>query len=212
MSNQKPPDPGGGKSPNSFSNIGNISIVHNEMECNDNDDNNTKSNTQKTEEIYKNRYDNNYLHLYKAPFYVYIQHKEKNIGRLHPMAIGKLLYEQIKNPKNTIKEIIKMGSNRVKVVVRNMQEANNLVSNTKIRELGYIAYVPKHCTEIRGVVKRVYTSLTDTYLRENSESESGIKSCYRILRKVSENGEKITKPTGTVIMTFLVINYRNMFI
>lgn len=155
-------------------------------------------------ELFCNKYDFKYLHLYDAPHYVYIQHNDRNIGRLHPMAIGKLLYECVKNPKAIIKEITKLGVNRIKVTMTTISDINKLVENSFLKEKGYTVYVPKHLTERRGVIKGVYTAFSDEYLLEHMECKSKIKYCRRINKKLINNdGQVEYRATETVVLTFL---------
>lgn len=158
----------------------------------------------KNKELLSNKYNTKYLHLYDSPYYVYIEHSDKNIGRLHPMAIGKLLYEQIKNPKAVIKEISKLGSNRIKVTMTTVTDINRLVENPILKENGYLVYVPKHLTERRGVIKGVYTSFDDNYLLQNIECNSKILYCKRMNRKlINVDGQFEYIPTQTVVLSFL---------
>lgn len=155
-------------------------------------------------EPFCNKYEMKYLHLYDAPYYAYIQHNDQNIGRLHPMAIGKLLYEHIKNPKAVIQEITKLGANRIKVTMKTISDINNLIENPVLKENGYIVYVPRHLTERRGVIKGVYTFFSDEYLLDNMECSSKIKYCKRINRRtINSVGQVEYTPTETVVLTFL---------
>lgn len=220
MDGKEPPDPGGrGKK---YANIRNETLIYNDIdmrESNSNSiqanvstksnvlDNNVNKNMEHKKvsdnDIFKNKYDLKYVHLYDKPYYVYIQHKDKNIGNLHPMAIGKVLYENINLPKATIEDISKMGSNRIKVILKTISDINNLIANPVLNEQGYIIYVPRHLTQCRGVIRGVYSQLSEDYLLRNMESKSIVKHCKRMQRKIINNeGQVEIRPTETVVVTF----------
>lgn len=147
-----------------------------------------------------NTYDVKTVNLYEGPFYAYLESKNKNIGRLHPMAIGRILHEDLLL-KNSITEIKSIGRNRIKIEMRNILEINKLVNNPLLKNKDYVVYVPKHLTERRGVIKGVDTMLSETYLVQNIESDRPIIGCRRIFKKILENNESNLVPRETVVVT-----------
>ena len=77
---------------------------------------------------YSNTFNLEKQHLYnKTNIYVLIEKtNDENIGRLHPMKIGDLLHHRL-NLGDSITTIEKSGINRVKVGVKSVQIANNLI-------------------------------------------------------------------------------------
>lgn len=163
------------------------------------------TNAEKTmstdQSLFNNKYNLKLSHIYHAPYYVYVEHSEKNVGKLHPMALGKFLHIDL-NIKNDIIEISRMGINRVKIEMKSVNAINKLIENPMIKDKGYIAYVPRHLTERKGVIKGVCTSLEDNLLKSYIDSNVRIKHCKRAYRKVS-NSENIQQiPTQTIFITF----------
>lgn len=166
-----------------------------------NADKNVNSIKSPAKQFIENKYNLKLGHLYSAPYYAYIEHSDKNIGKLHPMALGKFLHIDL-NIKHEIVEITKVGLNRVKVELKSAKSVNNLIENPLIKAKGYVAYVPKHLTERRGVIRGVCTSLDDASLIDYIESFSVIKSVKRVYRKSNENAMDKLIPTQTVFLTF----------
>ncbi|KAK9707903.1 hypothetical protein QE152_g27540 [Popillia japonica] len=76
--------------------------------------NSIEVNSGEKELLIVNNFEFKFSYLYNGPYYAYIQHSSKNIGRLHEMAVGRLLHEEL-GIKSSIKEVSKAGYNRIKV-------------------------------------------------------------------------------------------------
>ncbi|KAK9753619.1 hypothetical protein QE152_g1885 [Popillia japonica] len=83
--------------------------------------NSTEVNSGEKELLIVNNFEFKFSHLYNGPYYSYIQHSSKNIGRLHEMAVGRLLHEEL-GIKSSIKEVSKAGYNRIKVEMKTLKD------------------------------------------------------------------------------------------
>ncbi|KAK9711647.1 hypothetical protein QE152_g25334 [Popillia japonica] len=151
------------------------------------------SNTQSvtmSEVLIENNFEHRFSHLYSGPYYAYIQHQSKNIGRLHEMAIGRLLHEEL-GLKTGIKEISRAGYSRIKIEMRTLKDVINLVNDSRLKEKKLHCYVPRHLTECRGVIKFVDTSFTEEELLQSIECEGMVKSVKRIHRRIVKEDKSV---------------------
>lgn len=155
-----------------------------------------------SDELIHNNYDLDHTHLYEAPYFAYIQHKQKNVGRLHEMVMGHILHYEL-GLKKSIKEISRAGVNRVKVEMFAVKDVIDLVNNPILKSKNLHCYVPKHLTERRGVIRYVDTSLSEDFLKQNIDSTCIVKQVRRVKKKVTkEDGTSVLTDRQTVVVTF----------
>lgn len=121
--------------------------------------------------------DNIYNNEDKGPIFGVILEKEN----INEMAIGKLL--QSLNIK-TIVDIVKVGRNRVKVNVKDKNEANKILTNLTITKIKLIkTFIPNNFVKTTGIVFNVPEDLTDEELICNSSTpgKTPIEKIERIL-------------------------------
>lgn len=148
-------------------------------------------------------FNNIYKSTDKGPFYVFVEHKDKSVGRLFPIRVG--YYLRLNNDyRKTILDIKTVGRNRVKVIVDNYKSANELINNDLLTKNNLIAYVPKFFTQKRGVIRMVDTFFSDEYLLNNIEADRKVVEVKRIVKKIiDEDGvEKVVK-RQVIIASFL---------
>ena len=156
---------------------------------------------------FENRNSARYGFTDSGPFHVFLESKEGNLGRLHPMSIGKLILLHHKEIDQNVIEINSVGRNRVKVIFRTFPAANKFLDSKILLEKGIDAYIPTFLIRRIGVVRNVDLSLTDADIVSMLNSDQSynvmVLSVKRFTRKVSNNGETpIYKNTGTVMVTF----------
>ncbi|XP_026471570.1 uncharacterized protein LOC113375838 [Ctenocephalides felis] len=105
-----------------------------------------------------------------GPFYIYVESLSKNIGRLHPMALGKLLHRSRSIPKEDFLEIIVIDNNKVKLVLRNGKTANSLLDDSFFADNKLKAYIPKYLLIREGIIFDVDINLTAEEILEEIES------------------------------------------
>lgn len=154
----------------------------------------------------ENRYDfnNRYRESDQGPYYVYMEHKNKNLGRLFPVKIGHFLQE-INDFKRDILDIKSVGIKRVKVMFNSHNVANLLIQHEVVIKNDLIAYIPKFYTQKRGVIKTVDTFFTEEYLKNAINSDIPVVEVKRMKRKninpQTNNIEYIDRQI--IIVTFL---------
>lgn len=159
-----------------------------------------KDTSQKKENQFFNLQNDKYYNLQNI--YVYIEKiNNQNIGRLHPMYVGHILHNKLKL-KNNVISVEKIGLNRVKVGVRNLKEANDLVKNSNLLAENLKAYIPNNLLYRKGLIRDVDTFFDDTYLKDNIVSNSNVLDVARLKRKVTTEDVIKFVPKQTVILTF----------
>lgn len=172
-------------------------------------DNGDKNNSKETASVSAgNFYDfeNRYRHTDKGPFYVYIEHKNKSLGRLFPVRIGHYILPN-KSIASNIIDIKSIGINRVKVILKTYIAANKLVTCDSIKNNNLVAYIPRFFTQKKGVIKMVDTYFSEEYLKSAIQSDIEVVSVKRMERRVvNDRGESSFVPRQVIIVTFLGSN------
>lgn len=133
--------------------------------------------------------------------HVYIESTNNdNLGRLHPLKIGHILHKQLKVPN--IVEIKSIGRNRIKVELRTLHDANNLVKHPNLISENLKAYIPNHLLETKGIIRGVDTQYDPEYLSENIECQSKVLNIKRLHRRVESDGKVEFKPKQMILVTF----------
>lgn len=167
---------------------------------------NTKDNNISDPEVKSKQYDleNKYRTTDNGPYYVMVEHEDKNIGRLFPIRIGHYL---LSDPylKQNILDIKAVGLNRVKIICKTYNSANNLINHNALKTNKLIAYIPKYYTQKKGVIKMVDTSFTEEYISNAIESNIRVMDVKRMKRRVYDESSDTTTYVDRqmVILTFL---------
>lgn len=164
----------------------------------------TVSNVNNINSDYQSKidYNNKYKRSDAGPYFVYVESTDKNIGRLFPIRIGH--YLKVDDAyKNSIVDIKIVGRNRVKVVLKSFQAANNLVNNDLLLKNGFISYIPKYYTHRKGIVRLVDTYFDENYLTEAIECDRKVDKVERMMKRVvNESGESELVKRQIIIVTF----------
>lgn len=139
-----------------------------------------------------------------APYYVYVEHAEKNVGRLFPIRVGHFLY-QSEEMREGIVDIVPIGINRVKVVAKTYSMANKLVDHPSLVKNNLRSYIPTYFTQKKGVVKLVDTMFDNDYLWKNIISSQDVVDIKRLKKKLinRETGREELVDRQTIVVTFL---------
>lgn len=136
-----------------------------------------------------------------GPFFVFVEHKTLNIGRMHPMKLGEKLL-QLTGYDKQIKEISRIGRNRIKIELHSGNIANKLVTHSFFTENDYVAYIPSFLTEKRGVVRFVDTSFSETELLNIIDSDVPVKHVHRMKRAIRSDDNVTYVPRQVIVVTF----------
>lgn len=167
-------------------------------------DKNSDSNMSSSPVIKPRVYDleNRYQASDNGPFFVMVEHKDKNVGRLFPIRIGHYLLED-KKVQNNIIDIKSIGFNRVKIICKTFETANNLIEHENFTKNNLIAYIPKYYTHKKGIIRMVDTMFTEEYILKAVESNIHITEVKRMKRKIINDGTATYVDRQMVILTFL---------
>lgn len=139
-----------------------------------------------------------------APYQVYIESTDKNVGQLKDMALGKLF---IRNKIEGIIKIEKRGKNRVSVLFKTYIMANNFLQSSFDKENNFKSFIPKHLIFSKGIIRQVDKEISEeTILRDLcTDNNRKVVEVKRIKRKIV-NEEDINQSsyidTASVIITF----------
>nr|CAH7723635.1 unnamed protein product [Callosobruchus chinensis] len=162
------------------------------------------SNSQPEESI--NNYDlnNKYLSTDKGPYFVYMEHKSKNLGRLFPIKVGHFL-QQNREFKNDILDIQSIGLKRVKVVFRTYSIANKLIQHELVVNNDLVAFIPHFFTSRKGVIFMVDTFFKEDYLKNNILSSSTVVAVKRLKKKTfnTNTNQYEFSDRQMIVVTFL---------
>lgn len=88
------------------------------------------------------------------PFLVHVESLNGNIGNLHPLSIGKILYKHL-NFNDPISNIQKIGTNLIGINFKRFQDANSFISNHSFLPDNWIPYIPNYKICRTGIVRGV---------------------------------------------------------
>lgn len=167
-------------------------------------DNNVQVNTDMLVEspvnVTRIKNNNMYRESDPGPFYVYVDNIKRN--RLHPMSIGKSIYNSNFQYKNAIIEIKQIGYARVRIQTNNFTAANLIKNLNIINENDVEAYIPGYMTHRQGIIRNVDVSESDEDLLAAMRCNVKVINVRRMIKKVLVNGETQMKKLGTCVVQF----------
>lgn len=142
-----------------------------------------------------------------GPYVVYLESLDKNIGNLHAMTIGKLIFRNQSPIASSILNLEKSGKNRIKLTFRTFSSANNFLDSDFLKNNNLEAYIPQFLTRRMGVIRAIDLDISNEELQNFIQPISGntfkILEVRRLNRKIiSESGLVSFTPTTSVLVTF----------
>lgn len=144
---------------------------------------------------------NRYSRTDAGPYIVFVESLDKNVGKLHPMSVGKLLYSYSSHLKHDIVDISSSGKNRVKIELKTAAAANNLLNVPAFKDHKFDVYIPNFLLHTYGIIHDVETSLTDKEIIDAMESVYPVTSIKRYTKKHPSNPE-LTVPIPVCMVVF----------
>ncbi|CAH1985388.1 unnamed protein product [Acanthoscelides obtectus] len=124
--------------------------------------------------------DNRFRNSDTGPYFVFVEHLDLNLGRLHPMKLGEKLAALAEYEKHIL-EISTVGRNRIKIELDSGDTANKLIEDSLFEANNLVAYIPNHLTEKRGKLLPQFVFINkvrcpvETYI-------SPVMQCFQCLR------------------------------
>lgn len=146
--------------------------------------------------------DNTYQPTDMGPYFVFVEGENGNVGKLHPMALGRMLFKESNNLRHEIVNISGIGRNRYKIETKTGQSANRLRLQDTFRQKNMEAYIPSFLTTRRGVIRDVDIALSNQEILAEIKSEFLVIDVRRFTKKVIENGVMKIFPTPKCVVTF----------
>lgn len=137
---------------------------------------------------------------YKDNFFVFVEGTEKNLGKIHPMVIGKLISDKFPKFQGSITQIQRSGFNKIKINFKTPSQANLF---SKLNISGYKIHIPDFATCRFGLIKSVDTSFDTDYLKDNIVSNKKVLSVRRLNRRLIQDGVTKYIPRQIIIVKFL---------
>lgn len=148
---------------------------------------------------------NNYCYLDLPPFIVIVEsngnedESEKNLGNLHPMALGRIL----KNNEITgIETITRKGKNRLGIEFNKFNLANEFINNNIIKSNKWKVTIPVSLVTVKGIVKGIDKNISMEEIIQETETQRTILSARRLNRKFKTDTGIDYIPSETVVITF----------
>lgn len=94
-----------------------------------------------------------------GPFYIFLESADKNVGRLHPMSVGKMPHNLIPSLKDRLIDTKLSGMNRIRLELNSVLSANSLLNKSILKENNLIDYIPNFLLYKHRVIKGVDTSI-----------------------------------------------------
>lgn len=161
---------------------------------------NSENSTKSPYEFNKN---NRYTASDKGPFVLILESCNKNIGKLHKMTIGKLIFTNFNNKKDDIDNIYTAGRNKIKIIISNYKTANYILDDVNFLNTNSVrAYIPESLVYRKGVIKNVDSGLSVEEITDVMKTSINVVNVKRIIRKVINNNEESFINTETLILTF----------
>lgn len=166
--------------------------------------NDTNSNIPVTKkspyEINKN---NRYNKSDSGPYLVIVEGtNSNNIGLLHKMSLGKIIFQKLKVESDNIVNIHNVGKNRIKIITKSSELANQILDSNLLYHYNLRAYIPESSIFRKGVVRNVDPTLSSEEILEVIESSINITDLRRITKKVPTDKNPKYINTPTVVLTF----------
>lgn len=145
-----------------------------------------------------------------GPYHVFVENSTPDFkGKLSAIKVNDIIYSVHPELDNTIKEIEGIGRNRVKIIFKNAQSANKLVSTNSLNSYNLEAYIPKFLVVRQGVISGIETDLDENTLKNKIKPfdfhcNFEIFSVKRMTKSiiVKETNERKIIDTKSVIVTF----------
>lgn len=147
--------------------------------------------------------DNSYTGLESGPYLVCLSSKDKNLTHLHPMKIGKILYESGQFPNIT--RIKPQSRKQLALYFANHIEANAFVSSDICTKHNLQAFIPFSTTHCVGIIRGVSIDLSTEEILSNIQTDNSVvvTNIHRFNRKsVTDKDEVTYVPTQTCKITF----------
>lgn len=93
-----------------------------------------------------------YLETDEGPFIIHAESKDKNIGRLHPMAVGRIFHRNLINISKDIENISAIGKNKIKITFNNYKSANRVIRENLLDIFNIKAFIPRYKLVRTGII------------------------------------------------------------
>ncbi|KAJ4425588.1 hypothetical protein ANN_27784 [Periplaneta americana] len=152
-----------------------------------------------------------YNHNDTPPYTVIMQAREGNITKLHPLQMGKLLFQSKIMGLQIVKKI---GYNKLEMTFDSYFRANQFISSKFPEHNNVHCYIPTYNIIVKGIVKGISTDITEEEIKNFGKATGNIPilHVHRFQKRIigeDHNTEYI--PTTTIAITFRAKYIQNHF-
>lgn len=157
-----------------------------------------------TKSLYEKNKMNRYSSTDIGPFFIIVEsnNPNKKIGRLHKIALGKMIFNILKSDSKDIENIDKLDYNRIRVESKSFVTANKILDSQALISDDIVAYIPESKMFRKGVVRFVDTSVKVSEIMEMAVSEREIVDIQRMTRRVTTDLGTHFEETQTIVISF----------
>lgn len=157
--------------------------------------NNTESHAKN--EIPKDTY--NYKD--SGPFLVLMQENNQHLTKLHPIKMGKKLFE---NNIGNIIQIKKSGNNKFEIYFQSYDDANKFINSKSNEQNDTYSFIPRYHIYSKGIVKNIDIDMSNEEIIEQSKTPEQYKFVHvkRFHRRTIKDDNIELIPTTKVAITF----------
>jgi len=145
-----------------------------------------------------------------GPFHVYFENNSPDFkGKLNAVKVNDIIYAVHPEIDKKIKEIDSVGRNRIRVILKDSQSANILVSSDKFISHHLDCYIPKFLIVRQGVLSDIEPELTEEVIKNRIQKfdyhcNFEVSAVRRIQKTIIDKNtnEKTKVNTKSVIITF----------
>lgn len=143
----------------------------------------------------------------EGPYILFVQGTNERGGgieRIHPMALGNIFKKLHPEIANKVERIYKNGKNRLKLVMKDRTSANILVTSEKMKQKGFLCFVPTFFVTKKGIIKGVFTDLSEDEIKKEIELPYELQNKIRVIsvKRFNRKDNDQWIPTETVQVTF----------
>nr|XP_023027553.1 uncharacterized protein LOC111515566 [Leptinotarsa decemlineata] len=138
-----------------------------------------------------------------GPFLVMVEMNEELGGRAGRFSHLKIAKEICDLKLYNIIRIKIKGKNKVGIEFNNINSANEMIEDDRLKNKGYKVYIPYSYVTCKAVVKEISTDFTDIELKKLIKSPIKVLNVKRMNRRLtSQDGTVQYVPASTILITF----------
>ena len=155
--------------------IGNSESTQNAINMDIQSSLNTDKPTSQDTSTVSNKVKDEYNYRDSGPYIIILQGQNQNLTKLHPIKIGKLLFD---HNVDSIVQVKKAGPNKFEIQFQNYSAANRFLQSNFDQLHNTISFIPKYYVYSKGIVKNIDTDITCEEIMEQGSTPEQYKIAH----------------------------------